>query len=161
MSNKNLKDFDEKKLFVKLIDSNSVLAEVFPFFTSYKIFFDSQIKCYGFYYNGELVAVSAVIPEDADISEGFISVGCPIIYVFEVREDLRGKGLGRKCAELLINKVIEDDTIQLCCTPFVAPFWEKVGFELKFIDQSLYMHKMVLKKRKNASINSKKQIEKN
>jgi len=146
MSEENT-DKNDKNLSVSIIDVDSVPAELFPFFTSYKIYFDSQINCYGFYYKNELVAVAAVIPEDADITEGFISVGCPIIYVFEVRADLRGKGLGKKCAQLLINKVIKDDTIQLCCTPFIAPFWEKVGFELRFIDQSLYMHKMVLKKK--------------
>jgi len=75
-----------------------------------------------------------------------MSVGCPIIYVFEVREDLRRKGVGQKCAQILTQNVIEDDTIQLCCSPFITPFWQKVGFNIQFLDQSLYMHKMVLKK---------------
>ena len=81
-----------------------------------------------------------------DFEGGFISVGCPIIYVFEVREDLRKKGIGYLCAQTLIHNVIEGDTIQLCCSPFVRPFWQKVGFEIVYFDQSLYMNKMVLKK---------------
>ena len=59
---------------------------------------------------------------------------------------MRRKGVGQKCAEVLTHNVIEDDTIQLCCSPFVTPFWQKVGFDIQYLDQSLYMHKMVLKK---------------
>ncbi|MHA1686446.1 MAG: GNAT family N-acetyltransferase [Candidatus Heimdallarchaeaceae archaeon] len=137
---------ETKKLRIVLIDADDVPAEKFPFFISYKIFFDRQVKVYGFYENGELIAVTAIIPEDASFEEGFMSVGCPIIYVFEVREDLRGKGYGKKCAKLLVNNVISDDTIQLCCAPHVVPFWNKIGFKIQFIDQTLYMHKMILKK---------------
>ncbi|MCG3222719.1 MAG: hypothetical protein H7641_15170, partial [Candidatus Heimdallarchaeota archaeon] len=49
-------------------------------------------------------------------------------------------------AQLLIRDVIEEDTVQLCCSPFVKPFWEKVGFEIMYFDQSLYMNKMILRK---------------
>ena len=149
---------EEKKLRIVIIDADDVPAEKFPFFISYKIFFDRQIKVYGFYENGELIAVAAIIPEDASFEEGFMSVGCPIIYVFEVREDLRGKGYGKKCAKLLVNNVIDDDTIQLCCAPHVVPFWNKIGFKIQFIDQSLYMHKMILRKEKE---NNKKRNRKN
>ncbi len=142
---------------VQIIDYDDVPAHSFPFFTSYRMFFDDQIKCYGFMMQEEIVAVSAVIPDEPSYEGGFISVGCPIIYIFEVREDLRRKGVGQKCAQILTQSVIEDDTIQLCCSPFVTPFWQKVGFDIQFLDQSLYMHKMVLKKEgkniKNEEIN--------
>jgi hypothetical protein len=133
-------------LRVHIIDYDDVPGHQFPFFVSYRMFFDEQIKCYGFFLEQDLVAVTAVIPDEPDYEGGFVSVGCPIIYVFEVREDMRRKGLGYKCAQVLINNVIEEDTIQLCCSPFVQPFWSKVGFEIMFFDQSLYMNKMVLKK---------------
>ncbi len=133
-------------LKVQIIDYDEVPGHLFPFFVSYRMFFDEQIKCYGFFLKQDLVAVTAVIPDEPDYEGGFVSVGCPIIYVFEVREDMRRKGLGYKCAQVLINNVIEEDTIQLCCSPFVQPFWSKVGFEIMFFDQSLYMNKMVLKK---------------
>ena len=131
---------------VQIIDYEEVPAHLFPFFTSYRIFFDEQIKCYGFLLGEEIVAVAAVIPDEPEYEGGFISVGCPIIYVFEVREDSRRKGIGQRCAEILTQNVIVKDTIQLCCSPFVTPFWQKVGFEIQFLDQSLYMHKMVLRK---------------
>ena len=137
-------NIDEIK--VQIIDYDDVPGHSFPFFTSYRMFFDEQIKCYGFMLKEEIVAVSAIIPDEPDHEGGFQSVGCPIIYVFEVREDLRRKGVGQKCAEILTKNVIEDDTIQLCCSPFVTPFWQKVGFDIQYLDQSLYMHKMVLKK---------------
>jgi hypothetical protein len=103
----------------------------------------------------ELIAVTAIIPSEEDVDGGFIAVGCPIIYVFEVREDKRRKGLGFECAQLLIRDVIEEDTVQLCCSPFVKPFWQKVGFEIMYFDQSLYMNKMILRKE------NKKKIDKN
>lgn len=131
---------------VQIIDYDDVPSHLFPFFTSYRMFFDEQIKCYGFMLNEDIVAVAAVIPDEPDYEGGFMSVGCPIIYVFEVREDLRRKGVGQKCAQILTQNVIEEDTIQLCCSPFVTQFWQKVGFNIQFLDQSLYMHKMVLKK---------------
>ena len=134
------------KLKVHIIDYDEVPGDLFPFFVSYRMFFDEQIKCYGFFLEQDLVAVTAVIPDEPNYDGGFVSVGCPIIYVFEVREDMRRKGLGYECAQVLINNVIEEDTIQLCCSPFVQPFWSKVGFEILFFDQSLYMNKMVLKK---------------
>ncbi len=134
------------KLTVNLIDYDDVPGHLFPFFTSYRMFFDEQIRCYGFFLEAELVAVTAIIPSEQDVEGGFISVGCPIIYVFEVREDKRRKGLGYDCAQLLIRDVIEEDTVQLCCSPFVKPFWEKVGFEIMYFDQSLYMNKMILRK---------------
>ncbi|MCG3216529.1 MAG: hypothetical protein KAS63_07385 [Candidatus Heimdallarchaeota archaeon] len=134
------------KIMVHLIDYEDVPSHSFPFFTSYRMFFDEQIRCYGFFQEEELVAVSAIIPDEPDFEGGFVSVGSPIIYVFEVRDDLRRKGIGYDCAQILINNVIEEDTIQLCCSPFVQPFWQKVGFEIVFFDQSLYMNKMVLKK---------------
>ena len=135
-----------KEINVQIIDYDDVPAHLFPFFTSYRMFFDEQIKCYGFIMQDEIVAVAAVIPDEPNYEGGFISVGCPIIYVFEVREDLRRQGVGQKCAQILTQNVIADDTIQLCCSPFVTPFWQKVGFNIQFLDQSLYMHKMVLKK---------------
>lgn len=131
---------------IQIIDYDEVPSHLFPFFTSYRIFFDDQIKCYGFFQEQHMVAVTAIIPDEPDYEGGFISVGCPIIYVFEVREDLRRKGIGQICAQILVNNVIEDDTIQLCCSPFVTPFWQKIGFNIQYLDQSLYMHKMVLKK---------------
>jgi len=142
-------------LTVNLIEYEDVPAHLFPFFTSYRIFFDEQIRCYGFFSEAELVAVTAIIPSEQEIEGGFISVGCPIIYVFEVREDKRRKGLGFECAKILINNVIEEDTVQLCCSPFVKPFWQKVGFEIMYFDQSLYMNKMILRKEK---INKEKEI---
>ncbi|MCE7747701.1 MAG: GNAT family N-acetyltransferase [Candidatus Heimdallarchaeota archaeon] len=135
--------FDVK---VHIIDYDDVPSHQFPFFVSYRMFFDEQIKCYGFFVEDELVAVTAVIPNEPGFEGGFVPVGCPIIYVFEVREDMRRKGMGYKCAQELINNVIEEDTIQLCCSPFVQPFWSKVGFEITFFDQTLYMNKMILKK---------------
>ena len=135
--------FDVK---VHIIDYDDVPSHQFPFFVSYRMFFDEQIKCYGFFVEDELVAVTAVIPDEPGYEGGFVPVGCPIIYVFEVREDMRRKGMGYKCAQELINNVIEEDTIQLCCSPFVQPFWSKVGFEITFFDQTLYMNKMILKK---------------
>jgi len=137
-------EVDEIK--VQIIDYDEVPSHLFPFFTSYRLFFDDQIKCYGFFQESQMVAVTAIIPDEPNYEGGFMSVGCPIIYVFEVREDLRRKGVGQKCAQLLVNNVIGDDTIQLCCSPFVTPFWQKIGFDIKYMDQSLYMHKMVLKK---------------
>lgn len=148
--------YSSANIKVQLIDVEEVPAEKFPFFTSYKLFFDRQVKVYGFYLNKELIVVSAVIPEDASFEEGFMSVGCPIIYVFEVRADLRGKGYGKKCAKILIDNVIDDDTIQLCCAPHVVPFWDKIGFNIQFIDQTLYMHKMVLKKEHKNNGNEEK-----
>ncbi|MHA1199631.1 MAG: hypothetical protein ACTSQF_09925 [Candidatus Heimdallarchaeaceae archaeon] len=135
-----------EEINVQIIDYDEVPAYSFPFFTSYRMFFDDQIKCYGFVMENEIVAVAAIIPDEPDYEGGFMSVGCPIIYVFEVREDLRRKGVGQICAQILTQNVISDDTIQLCCSPFVTPFWQKVGFDIQFLDQSLYMHKMVLKK---------------
>lgn len=137
---------EQSDVKVHIIDYDDVPSHQFPFFVSYRMFFDEQIKCYGFFVEAELVAVTAVIPNEPGYESGFASVGCPIIYVFEVREDMRRKGMGYKCAQELINNVIEEDTIQLCCSPFVEPFWSKVGFEITFFDQSLYMNKMVLKK---------------
>ena len=139
-------DHQSRDIKVHLIDYDDVPAHSFPFFTSYRMFFDEQIRCYGFYEDEDLVAVTAIIPEEQDFEGGFISVGCPIIYVFEVREDLRKKGIGYLCAQILIHNVIEGDTIQLCCSPFVRPFWQKVGFEIVYFDRSLYMNKMILKK---------------
>ena len=136
----------EEKIIVNLIDYDDVPGHLFPFFTSYRMFFDEQIRCYGFFSEAELIAVTAIIPSEEDVEGGFISVGCPIIYVFEVREDKRRKGLGFECAQFLIRDVIEEDTVQLCCSPFVKPFWEKVGFEIMYFDQSLYMNKMILRK---------------
>ena len=54
-----------------------------------------------------------------------------------------------KSAEILVRDIITNDTVQLCCSPFVTPFWQKVGFDVAFFDQSLYMHRMVLKKEKS------------
>ncbi|MHA1397358.1 MAG: GNAT family N-acetyltransferase [Candidatus Heimdallarchaeaceae archaeon] len=139
-------NFDDE-IKIGLIDYDDVPAHHFPFFSSYRMYFDESIRCYGFYLKEELVAVTAILPDDeAGVAGGFVSVGCPIIYVFEVREDLRRKGIGYKCAQLLINHVLKEDTIQLCCSPFIKPFWEKVGFSLVYFDQSLFMNKMVLKK---------------
>jgi GNAT superfamily N-acetyltransferase len=137
---------EQSDVRVHIIDYEDVPSHQFPFFVSYRMFFDEQIKCYGFFVEDELVAVTAVIPDEPGYEGGFVPVGCPIIYVFEVREDMRRKGMGYKCAQELINNVIEEDTIQLCCSPFVQPFWSKVGFEITFFDQSLYMNKMILKK---------------
>ena len=135
-----------EEIKVGLIDYEDVPGHLFPFFTSYRMFFDESIRCYGFYLEGELVAVTAIIPDEPNFEGGFVSVGSPIIYVFEVREEYRRQGLGYKCAQVLVNNVIEENTIQLCCSPFVKPFWEKVGFSMIYFDQSLYMNKMVLKK---------------
>ncbi|MBY8999776.1 MAG: GNAT family N-acetyltransferase [Candidatus Heimdallarchaeota archaeon] len=145
--NKSYPERDELK--VHLIDFDDVPAHSFPFFTSYRMFFDEEIKCYGFFHNEEIVAVAAVIPDDPNSESTFMSVGCPIIYVFEVREDVRRKGFGQISAEILVRDIIESDTVQLCCSPFVTPFWQKVGFNISFFDQSLYMHRMVLKKEKS------------
>ena len=144
--NESLPENDELK--VHLIDFDDVPAHAFPFFTSYRMFFDEEIKCYGFFQGEEIVAVTAVIPDDPNSESTFMSVGCPIIYVFEVREDVRRKGFGQKSAEILVRDIITNDTVQLCCSPFVTPFWQKVGFDVAFFDQSLYMHRMVLKKEK-------------
>ena len=81
----------EEKIIVNLIDYDDVPGHLFPFFTSYRMFFDEQIRCYGFFSEAELIAVTAIIPSEEDVEGGFISVGCPIIYVFEVREDKRRK----------------------------------------------------------------------
>ncbi|MHA1305229.1 MAG: GNAT family N-acetyltransferase [Candidatus Heimdallarchaeaceae archaeon] len=122
---------------------------LFPFFTAYKMYIDEQVRVYGFFRGNELIAVSAVIPDDPSRKDGFITYGLPIIYVFEVREDLRNKGIGKKCAEILVHDVIKEDSIQLSCTPYIAGFWEKLGFEIKFIDQTMYMHTMILEKENN------------
>jgi len=136
-----------EEIRVVLISVNDVSDVLFPFFTSYKISIDDSIQIYGFLLKDEIVAVSAVIPDDELDNGRFYTYGSPIIYVFEVREDKRGLGYGKKCAELLLKKVLENDTIILSCTPFVAGFWEKLGFELKFVDQSLYMHRMIFEKK--------------
>jgi len=136
-----------EEIKVVLIRVNDVSDMLFPFFTSYKFSIDVSIQIYGFFLEEEMIAVSAVIPDD-DLNNGiFYTYGSPIIYVFEVREDKRGLGYGKKCAELLLEKVLEDDTVILSCNPFVAGFWEKLGFVLKFIDQSLYMHRMMFEKK--------------
>ncbi|MHA1867054.1 MAG: hypothetical protein ACTSVB_09040 [Candidatus Heimdallarchaeaceae archaeon] len=136
-----------EEIRVVLISVNDVSDVLFPFFTSYKISIDDSIQIYGFFLKDEMVAVSAVIPDDELNNGSFYTYGSPIIYVFEVREDKRGLGYGKKCAELLLEKVLENDTIILSCIPFVAGFWEKLGFELKFVDQSLYMHRMIFEKK--------------
>ncbi len=133
---------------VQLIDPDEVSDLFFPFFTSYRMYIDENIKIYGFFLYDELIAVSAVIPNDPENKSGFITYGSPIIYVFEVRKDMQKRGYGKKCAELLVNNVIKEDSIQLSCTPFVAGFWQKVGFEIRGIDQTMYMHTMLLEKGK-------------
>ncbi|MHA1204904.1 MAG: hypothetical protein ACTSRR_11770 [Candidatus Heimdallarchaeaceae archaeon] len=141
-----------EEINVVLIKVDDVSDMIFPFFTSYKLSINDSIQIYGFFLNEEMIAVSAVIP-DSDLNNGsFYTYGSPIIYVFEVREDKRGLGYGKKCVELLIEKVLESDTVILSCTPFVAGFWEKLGFELKFIDQSLYMHRMMFEKKEKKEI---------
>jgi len=150
LMNNNEAKSDEIK--VHLIDFDDVPAHAFPFFTSYRMFFDEEIKCYGFFQKEEIVAVTAIIPDDPNSESLFMSVGCPIVYVFEVREDLRRKGIGQMSAEILIRDIIDSDTVQLCCSPFVTPFWQKIGFNISFFDQSLYMHRMVLKKEKKEDL---------
>ncbi|MCG3222758.1 MAG: hypothetical protein H7641_15370, partial [Candidatus Heimdallarchaeota archaeon] len=46
------------KLSVNLIDYDDVPGHLFPFFTSYRMFFDEQIRCFGFFLEAELVAVT-------------------------------------------------------------------------------------------------------
>ena len=133
-------------IIVQIIEYNEVPDSLFPFFTSYRIQFDPYIRCYGFFQASELVAVAAVIPEESDFQGGFQSVGCPIIYVFEVRTDLQQKGIGTKCAKILVNSTLSDNTIQLCCISSIIPFWSKIGFEVRSIDQTFNFNKMVLRK---------------
>ncbi len=136
-------------IMVQIIDYDEVPDSLFPFFTSYRIQFDPYIRCYGFFQASELVAVAAVIPEESDFQGGFQSVGCPIIYVFEVRTDLQQKGLGTKCARILVNSTLSDNTIQLCCISSIIPFWSKIGFEVKSIDQTFNFNRMILRKEEN------------
>ncbi len=136
----------KERIRIKLIDVDDVPAQFFPFFTSYTIFFDSSVNLYGFYANKELIAVTALITDDPERKDGFLTYGYDIIYVFEVRQDLRNKGYGKICARMIIEELVDGDTVQLCCSAMVAPFWEKVGFELRFVDQSLYVHKMIFER---------------
>jgi len=53
-----------EEIRVVLISVNDVSDVLFPFFTSYKISIDDSIQIYGFFLKDEMVAVSAVIPDD-------------------------------------------------------------------------------------------------
>lgn len=146
----NIDGSSNDDIMVQIIDYDEVPDSLFPFFTSYRIQFDPYIRCYGFFQASELVAVAAVIPEESDFQGGFQSVGCPIIYVFEVRTDLQQKGLGTKCARILVNSTLSDNTIQLCCISSIVPFWSKIGFEVKSIDQTFNFNRMMLRKEENS-----------
>ena len=146
----NIDGSSNDDIMVQIIDYDEVPDSLFPFFTSYRIQFDPYIRCYGFFQASDLVAVAAVIPEESDFKGGFQSVGCPIIYVFEVRTDLQQKGLGTKCARILVNSTLSDNTIQLCCISSIVPFWSKIGFEVKSIDQTFNFNRMMLRKEENS-----------
>lgn len=142
----------KERIRIQLIDVDDVPAQLFPFFTSYTLYFDSGVNLFGFYTSEELIAVTALITDDPERKDGFFTYGYPILYVFEVRKDLRNQGYGKICARMIIEELVDGDTVQLCCSAMVAPFWEKIGFELRFVDQSLYIHKMIferIKKNKN------------
>ena len=146
----NIDGSSNDDIMVQIIDYDEVPDSLFPFFTSYRLQFDPYIRCYGFFQASDLVAVAAVIPEESDFQGGFQSVGCPIIYVFEVRTDLQQKGLGTKCARILVNSTLSDNTIQLCCISSIVPFWSKIGFEVRSIDQAFNFNRMMLRKEENS-----------
>lgn len=142
----NIEGSSNADIIVQIIDYDEVPDSLFPFFTSYRIQFDPYIRCYGFFQESELIAVAAVIPNESDFQGGFQSVGCPIIYVFEVRTDLQLKGMGTKCAKILVNNILNENTIQLCCISSIIPFWSKLGFEVRSFDQTFNYNKMILRK---------------
>lgn len=76
-------------------------------------------------------------------NEGKVIVGIlngqPVAYMWcdfgiaEVREDLRGQGIGRKLVEHALTIARENDIacIDIECTPETSiPFWKKLGFKL-------------------------------
>ncbi len=126
----------EDEITINLIDYNEVQEIEFPFFSSYKNAIDHTIKCFGFYANSELIAVSAIIPDTHDSNDGFVPLGIPIIYVFEVKKNLRNRGYGHKCVDLLLHNVIDSSTVQVCCTLSSLEFWKKVGFVVAYEDNA-------------------------